>query len=369
VPSPQRGWPCARTTLARVAGPPLLHDLACVVHLHSLHSDGTGTVPEIAEAARRNELDVVLLTDHDTLGARAGEEGWHGDVLVLVGEEISPIDQNHYLAFGIDQVVPHRGLTPAGICAAVEERGGFGFAAHPFSKGSGRFNRPGMPWRDLDCEGLRGVELWSFVTDNAEQFKSLWDAARFVVAPERVVDHPPEANLREWDRLCARRRVVALGGLDAHQIGKRIAGRVPLRLMSYARSFRHLRTHVLCEELPTGDLDHDREQVYDALREGRCYLAMDSVAPARGFAFWAEGPAAETLPMGAERPAGEWVLRASIPRPAELRLLRDGAEVTRASGAGLEHRAEGPGVFRVEAQLRARGRERTWVLSNPIYLR
>ena len=66
------------------------HDLSCVVHVHSTYSDGTGTVPEIAAAAGRNGVDVVLLTDHDTLAARRrGEERWHDSVLVLVGEEVS----------------------------------------------------------------------------------------------------------------------------------------------------------------------------------------------------------------------------------------------------------------------------------------
>jgi hypothetical protein len=350
--------------------PPLLHDLACVVHLHSLYSDGTGTVPEIAAAARRNALDVVLLTDHDTLEAKhRGEEGWHGDVLVLVGEEVSPTRRDHYLAFGIDEVIDHDGLDAAGICAAVEAAGGFGFAAHPFSRGSQLLERAkGMPFQDLDCDGLRGVELWSFVTDTGEELRGWRDAVRFVATPERFVADPPERNVREWDRLCQERRVVAIGGLDAHQIGKRIAGRVPLRLMSYARSFRFLRTHVLCEELFTGVLEHDRAQVYAALREGRCYLAMDSVAPARGFAFWAEGPGGG-LVMGNEGVAGEWTLHVRLPRPASLRLLRDGVEAVRVEGAELSHRAGGPGVWRVEARLPAHGRDRTWIMSNPVYLR
>ncbi len=38
-------------------------------------------------------------------------------------------------------------------------------------------------------------------------------------------------------------------------------------------------------------------------------------------------------------------------------------------GTTLEHEVEEPGVYRVEALRRARGRERTWILSNPIYLR
>src|SRR5215212_8726182 len=141
-----------------------MHDLACVVHLHSTYSDGTGTVRQIARAARRSGADVVLLTDHDTLEARhRGEEGWHGRVLVLVGEEVSPRGGNHYLAFGVERPIDHRGLAPARILEAVEQAGGFGFAAHPFSQGSESFRRKGMPWTDLDAEALAGIEVWSFV--------------------------------------------------------------------------------------------------------------------------------------------------------------------------------------------------------------
>ena len=354
-----------------MAQPPLLHDLACVVHLHSTYSDGTGTVPEIVAAARRNALDVVLLTDHDTLEAkRRGEEGWHGSVLLLVGEEVSPARRNHYLAFGLDEPIDHEGLGAAEICEAVRDAGGFGFAAHPWSAGSKRFKRRahGMPFEGLDCEALEGIELWSFVTDTLEPLESLRDIARFVTRPERVVDHPSERNVREWERLCRSRRVVAIGGLDAHQVGVRVAGRVPLRLMSYARSFRHVRTHVLCEELPNGELEHDRDQVYAAMREGRCYIAQDALAPARGFSFWAEG-AAGTLPMGGERPAGDWTLHATAPRPAQLRIVREGEVLASARGARLEYRVDEPGVYRCEARLHAHGLDRTWVVTNPVYLR
>ena len=264
-----------------------VHDLACVIHLHSLYSDGTGTVREIVRAGRRAGVDVVMLTDHDTLEAkRQGDEGWHDGVLLLVGEEVSPPRRDHCLAFGVDTEIDN-GLDAERILRAIRAAGGLSFAAHPFSRGSRRFKRAGdgMPFAALDSDALHGIELWSFVTDTAETFESLPEALRFVVAPGRVLDHPPERNMSEWDRLCRRRRVVAIGGLDAHQIGKRIGPFVPLRLMAYHRSFRFLRTHVLCHEATTGDLEHDRAQVYSALRDGRCYLAMDSLGPPRGFEF------------------------------------------------------------------------------------
>jgi hypothetical protein len=343
-----------------------MHDVACVVHLHSLYSDGTGTVPEIARAARRAGADAVLLTDHDTLEAkRRGEEGWYGDVLVLVGEEISPRRRNHYLAFDIDEPIRHKGLDAAGICEAVRAAGGFGFAAHPFSQGSPRFKRAvGMPFEGLECDAIHGIELWSFVNDTAEGAGSIREIARFVLTPSRALDHPPERNMQAWDELCRSRRVVAIGGLDAHQFGKRVGPFVPLRVMSYRRSFRQIRTHVLCEEPLTRDLQHDRAQIYGALREGRCYIAVDALARARGFTF-----AADDVPIGAQVPAGRRRLRASTPLPARLRLLRDGRELATTDGTSLEQEVEAPGAYRVEAYRRARGRERTWILSNPIYLR
>ena len=354
-----------------MAEPPPAHELTGVIHCHSTYSDGTGTVPEIVAAARANDLDYLLLTDHDTLAAADnGEEGWHGSVLLLVGEEVSPYRRNHYLAFGLREPIDHRGLSPAEIVARVNDAGGFGFPAHPLSRGSPRFKRniQGMPWDDLDADGITGIELWSFVTDTAERVKSIPDVLRFVLAPGRFVDHPPPRNLEAWDRLGRRRRCVGLGGIDAHQVGIRVGGRVPLRLMAYKRSFRHLRTHLLVAEPLRHELEPDRASVFGALRAGHAFLAMDSVAPAQGFRFWAED-AGRVLWMGDEAPAGGWTLRAALPAPARWRLVRDGAELAAGTGTSLEHPADGPGVYRVEAYRDARGRERTWVLSNPVYLR
>jgi hypothetical protein len=350
---------------------PSLYDLAGVVHVHSVHSDGTGTVAEIAAAAESNELDFVLLTDHDTLAAKqCGEEGVHGSVLVLVGEEVSPRQGGHYLAFGIETPIDHRGLDGAAIVRAVNEHGGFGFLSHPFSRGSERFKRPPMSWRALDAPGYTGLELWSFVTDGAEQIDRISDIVRFIATPGRFVQHPPPENLAAWDRLCATRRCVALGGIDAHQVGVRIRNHVPLKLMAYKRSFRYLRTHLLSGQPLQGRLEPDREAVYGALRAGRAYIAMDSLAPARGFRFSASGR--QELQMGDEAEAGSdsWLLRAELPQPARVRLIRNGDEIAATQAAvQLEHEITGPGVYRIEAYLRAKDGERTWILSNPIYLR
>jgi hypothetical protein len=104
--------------------------------------------------------------------------------------------------------------------------------------------------------------------------------------------------------------------------------------------------------------------VFDALREGRCYIAVDSVAPATGFRF-----EAADVPMGGEAPAGPRTLHVRTPLPARLRVLRDGTELSSSEGTMLDVEVEEPGVYRAEAFRRSRGRERTWIVSNPVYLR
>ena len=108
----------------------------------------------------------------------------------------------------------------------------------------------------------------------------------------------------------------------------------------------------------------DRELVFDALQAGRCYIAVNSVAPAHGFRF-----EAADVPMGGEAEAGLRTLHVRTPLPARLRVLRDGRELASAEGTMLDVDVEEPGVYRADARRTSRGRERTWILSNPIYMR
>ena len=339
-------------------------DLTCVVHLHSTYSDGTGTVDQIARAAGKAGVDVVLLTDHHTLAAkRRGEERWYDDVLVLVGMEVTPPNHDHFLAFDIDETVSNK-LSGPEICQAVHAQGGFGFGAHPWSRGNEHFRRSGYPWRELDC--LDGVELWSFLNDTAERIGGVRDVLRLVFRPQSIIGGPPPENLRDYDRLCQARRVVAIGGLDAHQFGIRIAGHVPIRLMGYARTFKQLHTHVLLDAPLTHEFEADRARVYEALREGRCYIANDRVAPASGFTFWADAPGDARIPMGADARHGHGIrIQATLPRAARIRLLRNGELVTEVDAASIAQEADAPGVYRIEAAIE----DRPWIYSNPVYLR
>jgi hypothetical protein len=350
-----------------------LVDVSCVVHVHSTYSDGTATVPELLDAARDVGADALLLTDHNSLGARGGGwEGRHDGVSLFVGDEVTT-KRGHYLAFGIDRVIPYRGRSPVEIAEEVRAAGGVGFAAHPFSPG-GRMLVPAIArrivlphgWEALeDPRGCDGLELWSVLTDSAENWRTPAEARRWLREPEEAIAAgPPPHHLRTWDALSATRRVPAVGGLDSHQHGVRVRGRVRSPV-PHRRVFDLLRTHALCERPLTGDPQTDWPTLLGALREGAAWLACPSVAPAEGARLWAEQADGRIVPMGGEAPVARSILRVRLPRDAEITVVRDGAALHQESGAAVDLEIDGPGVYRVEARVGGR----IWLLSNPIHLR
>ena len=359
--------------IGRVVTDPGLHDVSCVLHVHSTYSDGTATVGELLDAGRESAVDALLLTDHDTLAARyEGWEGYHDGLLLLVGLEVSP-KQGHYLAFGTEHEIPHDGRSAREIAAAVRAAGGVGFAAHPFSRG-GHMLLPSLArrivlphgWPALEHEdGMDGIELWSLLTDAAEAWRTPAEALRWLRAPERAVaEGPPTHHLEIWDRLSTHRRLPAIGGLDDHQRGIRvrdtIRSPIPHRL-----TFRLLRTHLLCDRPLSGDLEADRASILAALGAGAAWLHCPFIAPAQGARLWVERGEGATVAMGAEAAADQAVLRLRLPSAADVKVLHNGRQIDETHSAKLDLAIADPGAYRIEARIGGR----LWLLSNPVHLR
>lgn len=62
------------------------------------------------------------------------------------------------------------------------------------------------------------------------------------------------------------------------------------------------------------------------------------------------------------------LLRASLPRPAKIRLIHNGRLIQETFGRTLSHTVQSGGVYRIEAYLPAFGRYRPWVFANPLYV-
>lgn len=117
------------------------------LHMHSSVSDGIASVQEILDYAEyQTDLDVIAITDHDTLaGAWQAQEyvaARRYRVQVIVGMEITT-QIGHLLAYDLSRPIP-KDQSLETTLAQVHEQGGFCIVPHPMS----RIVR-GIPAREL----------------------------------------------------------------------------------------------------------------------------------------------------------------------------------------------------------------------------
>ncbi len=347
-----------------------MYEYIGAVHVHSRYSDGTGEIPDIVRAASEVGLDFLMMSDHNTLRPKQdGWEGWRDNVMLLIGYEINDReDRNHYLAFGLNKTVGVR-ITAQEYVRRVREQGGIGFIAHPDERRNSMPEHPPYPWNAWDAEGFDGIEIWNHMS---EWMEGLTDENKFqrFIHPLKSITAPPVETLSRWDALARQRRVVGIGGTDAHAHKADVMGFFDVEVFPYKVMFKSVHTHVLLDEpLRRGDaaaFEEDKWRIYEALRKGRCFVANSYQADPRGFTFHATS-ADETLQQGdfMEFPGeGRIALHVELPQEARIRLFCNGdlyKEIV-----ARDHTCSVPyaGAWRAEAWLEDKG----WIFSNHIRL-
>jgi len=160
--------------------------LTCDLHVHTNFSkDGESSVEEILKQAELAGLDVIAITDHDTVDGAIKALTCTSTVLVIPGIEIST-RQGHLLALGITEVIP-AGLDIAESIEIARKMGALLILPHPYHiwrHGVARRKKSGM-----------------FLVDAVESFNS-----RYIVG---------SAN-KKAERIARRLGKPCVGGSDAH---------------------------------------------------------------------------------------------------------------------------------------------------------
>ena len=263
------------------------------IHIHSIFSDGSGEIQDIVKFANEADLDFIILTDHNTLRAlHEGFEHWFNNTLLLVGCEINDKEnKNHYLAFGINETPSTR--TPAKeYVRKVKEAGGIGFLAHPLEKRNSMKEHPPYPWTEWDCEEFTGIEIWNHMSEWMEGLTEQ-NKYNYFVHPLKSIIGPSKETLEVWDKLSQNRKVVGIGGVDAHAHKVNVMGFVEFEVFPYKVLFKSIRTHILVRDKlnnsnETDSIKQSKEIIYDAMSSGRCFVSNYYQGDARGFKFFAE---------------------------------------------------------------------------------
>ncbi|MBN1222893.1 MAG: hypothetical protein JXB23_06560 [Candidatus Aminicenantes bacterium] len=332
-------------------------ELVGTYHIHSTHSDGRKNVEAIARIAESESLDFIILTDHgkpnyDSLAS----QGWRGRVLVLAGSEISS-NRGHLVVLGFDE--PDRDFSSNAEEAAVQVRslGGFSVIAHPYSK---------TPWTWGGPEGYGGIEI---INADSILKKSILSSLPYwpglLIEPKFFfckIAAPPKKNLAKWDVLNANSTSAVYGyySVDAH--------------LFYRTLFASLRIHIPRRAALSKNFEAAKRTVFNALKRGFFYSAVDAAAQASGFRFWAEQEG-RTIPMGGAAAAGVRVVLHAVSPPGikhAFRIIHNGVTIHQSDEGSLSYEVTHPGDYRVEVYLRERTVLRSdvpWILSNPIFLK
>ena len=355
--------------------PSAAHEYVGNLHSHSLYSDGWADHETIAQAALDAGLDFVAVTDHNVYVDGFDGYRYRGGrrTLLVTGEEIHDQarqpQKNHLLVFETRTELAPLAHDPQRLLDAVRQLGGLAFLAHPVDPASPSTEQPDLSWVDWDVDGYAGLELWNAMTEFKSLLRSRLDAVIYAYRPTTIARGPFPESLKRWDRLLrSGRRVVAIGGADAHGFTGRLG---PLRrtIFPYDFLFRGINTHILTEEPLVGDETVDRQRLFHSLQRGRAFVGYDRPASTRGFRFTAQGEhgsagMGETLPVGFGL-----TLQISLPRRAHVRLVMGGEVVVDWPDVDAAvHTVTTPGAYRVEAYRPYRGAARGWIFSNPIYV-
>lgn len=353
-----------------------MNEVVVNLHMHTRYSDGSGTHKDIVRAASKAGVDVVIVTDHNVLVQ--GFEGYYREknkrLLMLIGEEIHDQDRdpqkNHLLAFGAGRELATFADDPQLLINQVREAGGICFLAHPDDPAAPAFNETDISWEAWDVQNYTGIELWNALSELKTIVPTKLHGAFYAFFPALVAHQPIPSTVAKWDELLLEgRRIVAIGGSDAHAIRMHM-GVLSKVIYPYEFHFRTVNTHVFTSQPLSGDVKTDKQLIYEALAEGRCFIGYDLPASTRGFRFTAQGKEKSVI-MGEEITAkGGVTLQAGLPQIAEIRLIKDGMVLqTWKNQIACTHITTEPGVYRIEVYRNYLGRKRGWIYSNPIYVR
>jgi hypothetical protein len=356
------------------AAPPATGERIGAVHIHTVASDGSGTVPEVMAAARQANLSFLAITDHNVAMTAQDVADDPPDLPILSGEELST-SAGHFLALGLPAGWD-RPKTPddRALLAAARAGGAFTILAHPF--------HPRTPWTDWKTSDFDGLEIWN--EDAVWRQNNVLDLlVALLIYPENDqlamvrLARTPELNFAKWDELLMQRPVVGMCGSDVH--AKTKLGRTHfLRFPGYVPSLEVAREHVLLgPNVGGGDANRaSGDEILDALRHGHSFCALDALYPSSGFATRVTSAGTSGGPGDFIPWAGNGRIRISVPVGASrplIKVFHDGREIIEQQTWTIDEPIPGPGRYRTELFLRQPGltgwrRWTLWAFTNPVYV-
>lgn len=351
-----------------------MKELICNLHIHSTYSDGTGSYSSITNAALRQGVDVVIITDHNVLvqGINKYFENGKKRTLLFTAEEVHDQSRrpqkNHTLVIGASNEMAGFAFDPQVLIDQVAANSGLTFLAHPHEYDLAMFHEPDISWTSWDVKGFTGIELWNGFSEFKTYARSLPKVLFYAFFPEFIALNPHPLTIQKWDELLTLgNKVFAVGGSDSHALDFR-KGFFRKTIFPYDFHFSAINNHLLIEDDLTGDVELDRRQVIQALKLGHSFVGYDLPASTKGFSFTLETDD-EIAQMGDSitlKRGG--TLRVHTPFTSEIEIVHNGKTISQNERCTtLVKTVTEPGYYRIQCKIDFLGKKRGWIYSNPIF--
>lgn len=102
-------------------------------HIHSTYSsDAVSTPKEIIERSKELGLDMIALSDHNTVeGSKVARELTKNDELFVIPSIEISSEYGHILGFGVEEKI-EKGLSPEETVDQIHDLGGLAIVPHPY---------------------------------------------------------------------------------------------------------------------------------------------------------------------------------------------------------------------------------------------
>jgi predicted metal-dependent phosphoesterase TrpH len=147
-------------------------------HCHTDSSDGMVTAAQLIDAAVQARLDLIAVTDHDTMDSvkEAQRRGEAAGIVVVAGEEVTTRwpGQTHILGWFLEKPIK-RGMSLEDTVDAIHDQGGLTIVPHPFMPVYFGSIQPDMLRRLIEKHRVDGIEMASTVPIGNRRRQQLQD--------------------------------------------------------------------------------------------------------------------------------------------------------------------------------------------------
>lgn len=361
-----------------------LNDYKGVLNVHTDLSSGSAPASFVITSAKLANLDFVLFTDLNTFNLPTAFEAYHGNLLVFSAGKYSYLDSRLiYYSLKQESVGNNLGEAQMKLADLLSQETGAAkdtltILTHPY--------KAGYSWAGDIPTGLDGFELLnlkSLLNRAWEESKisTAWSLMIYPFNPRlaflRLYTEPTD-EIALLDKMSQQRKIVAYAGTEASARAIPLANYL-IRFPSYKRSFEFMSNHILLKSELTGNFNSDRTKVFNALKNGNFYMALDMLGDPKGFIANLVDDNNIHL-MGAETKLTKRLfLKVALPgKPKdffEIVIYHNGEVVSRINDLEASFPITSPGTYRVQVRvspmlpLPDARKWITWIYTNPFFVK